>query len=357
MVPIGEIYDAGFDPGLFPQLLQKVAREFGASSAFIAWLDDERQSGFQAQVGNDPEWIAAYASTYAPHDILLPHLLKIDEGECDTVHALLQLPDVRSSIFFREYLEPQGIIDNLAATLVRRPGINAHLSLLRKAPAPPFTAADKAAMKALIPHLKRAVFIQARLIRDACVAQGYRQTVPELSGHILQLTKDRKIVEIDPELAALTGMRTGDTVRGSPFANAVLAAIVQGVPVAVEVTGGSGDRARLLCEARQVVRDRFSDIVSGATASFTVHVANIDQPRQIAYAAMADLYRLTPMETRVLRDAVDHADLTRIGFRLGMAAATARTHLHRIYAKTETGGFPGLASLAHRFAMAGNRSF
>jgi DNA-binding CsgD family transcriptional regulator len=356
MVPIGEIYDAGFDPGLFPQLLEKLVRAFGASSAFIAWVDDERQSGFQAQFGNDPEWIGAYMSTYAQHDILLPYLLKIEEGQCGTVHGILQRPDVRASIFYREYLEPQGIVDNLAATLVRRPGINGHLSLLRKAPSPPFDPSEAAAMRALIPHLKRAIFIQARLIRDASLAQGYRQTAPALSGHILQLAKDKRIVEIDPELAALTGLRVGDVLRGSAFANAVLAAIVQRVPVAVEVIGGAGERARLLCEAREVLRDRFSDIVAGATAAFTVHVSNVDQPRQIAYAAMADLYRLTPTETRVLRDAVDHADLTQIGVRLGMAAATARTHLHRIYAKTETGGFPGLASLAHRFAMAGNRT-
>jgi DNA-binding CsgD family transcriptional regulator len=51
----------------------------------------------------------------------------------------------------------------------------------------------------------------------------------------------------------------------------------------------------------------------------------------------------------VLRDAIEHGDLAGIGDRLGMARATARTHLHRIYDKTQTRSFAGLSNLAHRF--------
>lgn len=353
MTAISEIYDAAFDPALFPQLLQKMTVAFGANSAFIAWIDQERDAGFQAEFGNDPAWIAAYMDRYQQHDILLPDLMALQEGECATAHARLQTPEVRESVFYREYLAPQGIVDNLAAILIKRPGFSAHLALLRTEPAPPFNEDNRARMRELMPHLARAVFIQSRLLRDASIAQGYRQSATNLSGYILQLSDDRKVLEIDAGLTRRVGLRVGEPVHGTGFAAVIAEAIERQQPCATEVQDETGAPIRLLCEAQRQVRDRFSDLVAGPGAAYVIHVTLINQPRQIAFPAITTLYGLTPMEARVLRDAVEHGDLTGIGERLGMARATARAHLHRIYAKTETGGFAALASLAHRFAMAG----
>ncbi len=353
MVLIGEIYDAGFDPGRFPALLERLTSHFSASSAFLGWVDEERDAGFQAQFGNDPAWMASYAETYHQHDVLLPHLLKLGEGDIATAHPLLQQPEIREGVFYREYLAPQAIVDNMAAVLVRRPGISAHLSLLRKGDVEPFGDSEIAAMREILPHLTRAVFVQSRLIRDSGLAQGYRQASSVLSGYLLQLSDDHVVVEMDADLGPLVGLRIGEGLRRTPFADAVRGAITDGQPQAVELQREQGGPLRLLCEARPVPRDRFADLVSGSAAAFIVHIAPVDQPRQIAWPAMAALYRLTPTEARVLQDAVEHSDLASIGTRLGMARATARAHLHRIYGKTDTGGFAGLTRLAHRFAMAG----
>ncbi|MGB3378160.1 helix-turn-helix transcriptional regulator [Allopontixanthobacter sediminis] len=355
MVTVSEIYDAAFDAALFPELLQRIAGAFDASSSFIAWVDQDRGAGFQAEHGNDPAWIARYTEIYHQHDVLMPYLLSYNEGDCKTVHALLQQPEIRSSKFYREYLAPHHVVDNMAAILVRRAGFSAHLTLLRKVPAPPFNAGELAQMETLMPHLKRAVFIQSRLIRDAGAARAYRQSASCLSGYLLQLTEDRHVVEIDAEVGRIVGLRIGDLVADTIFGKTVIAALAGDQPCAVEVRSPDGTPFKLLCEARKLVRDRFSDLVSGPCTEHTVHITIIDQPLQIAYGAMADMYRLTPTETRVLSDAVEKGDLTGIGERLGMARATTRAHLHRIYSKTGTNGFPRLASLAHRFAMAGEK--
>ena len=354
MVTVSEIYDAAFDSTLFPKLLQNIAASFDASSAFIGWIDEDRGTGFQSEYGNDPGWMALYAETYHEHDVLMPYLLQSKEGDCITVHQFLQLPEIRSSKFYVEYLAPAQIVDNMAAILVRRDGVSAHLSLLRKKPAPPFDSDEQGRMATLMPHLTRAMYIQSRLIRDADAALAYRQSASGLSGYLLQLTADRFVVEIDADIGTILGLRVGDLVADTLFAKAVIAAIKVGQPCAVEVQSQDGTSIKLLCEARKIARNRFSDLVSGVAIEHSVHITIIDQPMQIAYPAMAEMYRLTPMETRVLRDAVDHGDLTGIGDRLGMARATARAHLHRIYSKTGTNGFPRLASLAHRFAMAGH---
>ena len=61
--------------------------------------------------------------------------------------------------------------------------------------------------------------------------------------------------------------------------------------------------------------------------------------------------RLTAGEARVLKDVLSHADITATHDRLGIARATVRSHLHRIYAKTGTSGFPDLCRFTQRFIM------
>ena len=67
MFAIEEIYDAAFDRGRFPALIERLCRAFGAQSGFIGW-SDERDAGFQAQFGGDPIWLQRYVETYAYAD-------------------------------------------------------------------------------------------------------------------------------------------------------------------------------------------------------------------------------------------------------------------------------------------------
>ncbi|WP_286772055.1 hypothetical protein, partial [Sphingomonas sp. 66-10] len=148
MFPIEEIYDAAFDRARFPALVQRLVEAFGAQSGFIGWSDTDRDAGFQAQYGNDPKWLQSYVQTYAAHDILRPHLHAVPEGEATTVWPLLQQPDIQQSIFYRDYLAPQGVVDNMAVNLIKRPGIVAHIAMLRYAPAERFSEEECARMNA-----------------------------------------------------------------------------------------------------------------------------------------------------------------------------------------------------------------
>ena len=349
MIGLSEIYDAAFDRRRFPAMLEQLALALGAQAAFVAWTDADLDVGFQAQFGNDPAWLQRYVDTYAQHDILRPLLQDVPEGQCAAVFAHLQRPEIRESLFYREYLAPQGIVDNLAVNLIKRPGIMAHIALLRMAPAGPFDTDDCDRLLALVPHLRRAIYIQSHLARAADHVAGLKAAGGATCAGLL-LDADRRVIEIDPSLGSLLGLRPGDPLGHGVFAVAVTGAIQDRTPIAVAVAAGQ-DRVPLLCEARALEQQRFGDLASGPTASHVVYITRLDQPRPIAFDALATLYRLTPTELKVLRDALDHGDLAGIGRRLGMAAPTARTHLHRIYEKTATRSFAGLSNLAHRFGQ------
>ncbi len=302
-----------------------MASAFGADTAFIGWIDQERAGDFEAEFGNDPEWIAAYQAKYVG-DILLPHLMALQEsGNAPRCARGSRRRRCAESIFYREYLAPQGIIDNLAAILIKRPGFSAHLALLRKSPALPFRPAECARMQTLMPHLTRAIFIQGRLLRDAGIAQGYRaRTPPAFSGYVLRLSDDRRVVEIDAGLARVVGLQVAAALRGTRFAEAVAAAVDR-QPCAAEVLDEAGAPVRLFCEGggRRAI-GRFSDLVAGPGRGLcrSRHADRSAAPDRVS----GDRRALWPdsMEARVLRDAVEHGDLTGIGERLGMARATMR---------------------------------
>lgn len=352
MIAIEEIYDAAFDRARFPALVERLVHAFGAQAGFIGWADTVREAGFQAEYGNDPAWLARYVETYREHDILMPMLQAVPEGQCDTVWRYLQQPEIRASRFYREYLAPQEIVDNLALVLIRRDGMIANLALLRRGPdVAAFSPAECDAMLALAPHLRRAAFVQSQLVHAVDHLAGVRALDGIGASAILLTDADRVVIDADPMLHTALGLRPGHGIGDRALDAAVMAAIGTGEPVAIELPGdGEGTPLRLLIQARGLAHARFGELTAGRAPTHAVHVAFLDRPRQIAFEAIGILYRLTPTELRVLRDAIEHGDLSGIGDRLGMAPATARTHLHRIYEKTGAGNFSRLSNLAHRFA-------
>lgn len=351
MFPIEEIYDAAFDRARFPALVQRLVEAFGAQSGFIGWSDTDRDAGFQAQYGNDPQWLQSYVQTYAVHDILRPHLHAVPEGECTTVWPLLQQPDIQQSIFYREYLAPQGVVDNMAVNLIKRPGIVAHIAMLRYAPAERFSEEECARMNALVPHLRRAIYIQSHLVRAADHAASGQAFAGGANSALLMLSSDRVLLEADASLVQLLRLRIGEPINDGQIGSAVARAIESGEPIAIELpaTDEEAQAVRLLLEVRPLDMNRFGDLAGEASAAHAVHVTRVDQTRVIAFDALGSFFGLTATELRVLRDAITQGDIASVGDRLGMARATARTHLHRIYEKTGTGGFAGLSNLAHRF--------
>jgi DNA-binding CsgD family transcriptional regulator/PAS domain-containing protein len=345
--PIQTIYDAALDDRQFPRLLEAIGAHLGAQSGFLAWGNTATGAHFQAQFGNDPAYLQAYVETYAAHDVLRPILADTPEGEPALAYPWLQTPEIRETRFYREYIAPQGIVDNLAVNLVKREDMFATIALLRLHDAPPFDAEDVARMRELVPHLRRAATLTSYRIHQADLIQAYRQTAHGARDALVLLDGQGRILDLGPEIAALTGLASIDAAARSPFAKALAGTIATEAPVLHMLESGM----RLLLVARPVSSNPFGHLSKGAGAAYAVSVTALDRRWGLAYAAIAEAHGLTPGEARVLEDVLTHGDMTDTPTRLGIARATARSHLHRIYAKTGTSGFPDLCLFAHRFLL------
>lgn len=352
MIEIHEIYDAAFDRSRFADLLRRLVEALDAKSGFIGWADQDSGAGFQVQFGNDPEFLQRYVETYRSHDVMLPILHGFPEGVATAAYPYLQQPEIQASIFYREYLEPQGIVDNLAVNLIKRPGIVATLAIIRTEPSTPFSKDDIAKLADLIPHLRRAVFLQSHVIRQSNLVRGYRQAARSSRGGLILLDEGQRLLDIDPEIETLTGLRVGEAVDRTGVGKTIAAAIRNRAPQLAEV-GNENGVIRLLCHAQSIERDPYGDLADGPGVAFAVHVTRLDQELPVAFGLVGSTYGLTPTEQRVLEDAFAYGETVGLGERLGMARGTTRTHLHRIYEKTATRGFADLCLLVSRFILRG----
>ena len=344
------IYDAAFDRASFQRVLEQLRVEFDAGKAFIAWNDLERDADFRAQSGGDPVWERRYAEHYWQHDVLRPLLFDLPTGQPAAVHHILARPEVQDSMFYREFLAPQRIVDNLAVNLIKRPGMNAHLSLIRDGDSAPFSDGDLARMAELVPHLTRAVVIQSRLVGAENIAESHRQIARGARARMILLSERLEVMDIDPELAAWIAPRAGPGPVRLPFLEDLRASMKSGEPLLLRIGQDGGEEQVLMCEAQPLERDGFAGLTGSPQAAWAVHVTEVARPLHLAYGAIRQLYGLTATERQVLEHAVESGDPRHVDERMGIGRATVRTHLHRIYQKTGTTGFGDLSRLAHRFA-------
>jgi len=349
--PVESIYDAAADERLFPDLLRRIVDHFGAQSGFLGWMGGASGAGFQAEYGNDPAYLKSYVETYAPLDILRPALMETPEGEPRPARPLLQSPEVQESRFYREYIAPQRIVDNLATNLIKRDGMFATIAILRTGDVAPFDTDDINAMRTLVPHLRRAVYLSSHRIGQADLISAYREAAEGARDGLVLLGDDGRILDLGPEIGRLTGFRSIEAAARSAFARALARAAHDGKPILHEFIF-DGRKVRLLLAARSLSRNRYGDLGAGPGPAHAVSVTEVDRRWGLAYDAIATAHELTPGETRVLQDVLTHGEMIGTADRLGIARATARSHLHRIYAKTQTSGFPDLCLFAHRFIVA-----
>jgi DNA-binding CsgD family transcriptional regulator len=97
-----------------------------------------------------------------------------------------------------------------------------------------------------------------------------------------------------------------------------------------------------------VYKVRRKDQLCGRAAALFVHKAALETPSPPH--AIAEAYRLTAMELRVLLAIVEVGGVPEVAEALGVAESTIKTHLGRIFAKTNLSRQADLVKLVAGFA-------
>jgi DNA-binding CsgD family transcriptional regulator len=166
------------------------------------------------------------------------------------------------------------------------------------------------------------------------------------SGHVLLergdvLRKvDAKIIANDPE---------ADKVLRSVFLAAASGdGAIGGLGTAVPLKTAQDERYVAHVLPLTAGARRLAGVTYSAVAAVFVRKAGIDLPHPVE--AIADAYKLTPAELRVLLGIVQIGGVPEVAAAFGIAATTVRTHVTRLFEKTGTSRQADLVKLVAGYA-------
>lgn len=348
---IGDIYDVALDPALWPHVLEGSAGFVGGTASALFLKDSVRKTHNTIHAwGYDPDYTRIYIEKYGQFDPFATAQIFFDIGEPISLADIMPHSEHRKSRFYKEWVQPQHWIDAIAATLERSATTYAAFSVIRHENDGIVDEKARRRMKLIVPHVRRAVLIGKIIDLHKVEAAALADTLDGLATAIFLADASGRIIHANAaghamlaEGAVVRGSRgklvAADAVAGRALHDILMNAesgdaAIGTTGIAVPLSSRDGERyvahvLPLTCGAR-----RKAGIAYSVVAAVFVHKAAIDLPHPLE--AIASTFKLTPAEMRVLLMVVQLGGVPDIAPVLGVSEETVKTHLKRVFSKTNT---------------------
>jgi DNA-binding CsgD family transcriptional regulator/PAS domain-containing protein len=362
---VGNIYDAALDPALWPRALEKTAEFVGGAAAGLFARDVARKTGNVCHAaGTDPSYGPPYFETYIHLDPLGTAYQVLDVGNVYSSSTLVPRPEFIESRFYQEWVRPQGWADKVFVTLEKSGTSRAHLSVFRRERDSLADEDARGRLQIVVPHLRRAVLVGKAMDQKSAEAAAFADTLDGISAGMFLVDAGGRMVHANASGRAMLDERCVLRAGGGKVAaigddadrefNHVLAlagggdAAVGAKGISMPLKGRDGENyvahmLPLTSGARRRAGTSYA-----AVAALFVRKAELDAPS--TPEAIARLYKLTPTELRVLLAVVQVGGVPEVADELGIGEATVKTHLHRLFGKTDTKRQSDLVKLVAGFA-------
>jgi DNA-binding CsgD family transcriptional regulator/PAS domain-containing protein len=258
------------------------------------------------------------------------------------------LDELLESRFYQQILKPHGLQDIMWFPALRTGNRMASLHASRTESEPYYQPLDLNLFRLLSPHVCRALTISDALDIRALRSDMLEKTLDMLAVGVFLTARDGRVVYLNQ--AAERQIKAGNAIRIvgnriSPTDAAARAALSQAIDVASrddsETIGcslaipdveGAGYIATLL----PVDRGQRAGILAPFAASVAVFMKDPADAPMMPGEAFARLYKLTGGELRVLMSLAQGLGGKEAADLLGIGEPTMRSHLQRIFAKTNT---------------------
>ena len=348
---IGDIYDASLDPELWPSVLDEIAGFLTSSLVNFFSQDSVTKAANVYYVhGIAPTYLQAYFDTYVSINPMFPATLFFEVGNVVSQDEIIPRSELNQTRFFREWLQPQGWVDAMAAVLEKSATSCAVVAVGRHEREGMIDHEAKRRMGLIVPHLRRALLIgkvidlhkvEAAALADTLdglaaamflVDAGGRIVHANAAGHVM-LNEASVVRAVSGKFAAADA--AADRALHDIFMNAEGGDAAVGMSgIAVPLSSRNGDRYVAHVLPLTSGARRQAGVAYAAVAAVFVRKAALDLPHPLEVIAAS--FKLTPAEMRVLMMIVQLSGVGEVAPVLGLSEATVKTHLQRIFAKTET---------------------
>jgi DNA-binding CsgD family transcriptional regulator len=363
---IGDTYDAALDSTRWVDVLRKTRAFIGGWAVALSWKDAvAKNGGSYFDEGNlVPPYRQLYFDKYVKLDPCTTGQFFAEIGEPIATADLIPYKEFLQTRFYKEWVRPQGLVDGAMAVLDKSVTNFSFLALFRHQQDGLFDNEARRRMRLVVPHFRRAVLIgrvidlkkaEAASLADALngISAGMflvdargRIVHANVAGHVMLNAVD--VLRADGGRLAVNDPQS-DQVLADTFAtagNGDAAIGIKGIAVSLVARDGERYVAHVL-PLTSGARRRTGTSYAAVAALFVHKVAlNTPSPPE----AIAKAYKLTPMELRVLLAIVEVGGVPEVAEALGIAESTVKTHLGRIYGKTDIGRQADLVKLVAGFS-------
>jgi DNA-binding CsgD family transcriptional regulator len=357
---VEDIYDSTLEPGLTRHTLERIAEFAGAEAAALVVKDATSDLQCSRSVGISDCFAKSYLDTYGQFDPT--HAIRFfNTGELYSTADWLPIEDFHRTRFYNEWSRPQHLADAACVLLDKSADGFAYFGLLTdKLVDQPL----RARLAPFVPHLLRAVLIGQVLKQQSRLTLPIEHTLDELkaatflldgAGHITHTNESARAILCRRDfLRAEHGkLVAADAKLNRILRDAVAAAVLGDVATkseSITLPFAAHDGERFVGHLLPLTagRRRRTGIAYDATAVLFVTKASLDAPA--AVDIVKKVFKLTPAELRVLLAVVELGCVSNTARHLDIAESTVKTHLGRIFAKTDTRRQTELVKLVAAFS-------
>ena len=348
---ISDIYDCALHPEGWNLVLTRVSALMDAAYATISLADIPHANPVMAAHSPwDPEMLRILNEEYGAEGV--PGLRDVIFGDLDLPQSTMNQmseDEFRQSRFYREWVQPQNLRDACVTKFAQTGNRLGVLGVITRASRDIVNADERRFMQLLSPHFRRAALIGDLLDQTRITAHLYRQTLAALatpviltdrSGRLLFAnTRAEELMRGEQVVRSVKGVVTGASAMGTKaLTDAIARASANdislggrgiGIPLGGDPSGPTV--AYVLPLTRGTLRA--GSFENAAVAIFLSSGAAANLPPA---SLLVTLFDLTQAEARVMISLGSGISRSESAVSLGMSENTLKTHLARVFAKTET---------------------
>lgn len=343
---IGEVYECALEPSRWNHVIGQIAAAVDASAGVVALHDLKADHGVRMFSNGFPSPILQlYGTRLSTQNPIAQAAATRMEGQIDTLSTMFRDDTWERSAINRYMLRPLGLRHLLGMAVLRSQQRGVWLGTFRQTRRGDFGPAEIELFQLLAPHITRVMRISDMLDLQAVAVGRLVGVLDRLSAGVFLLDSSGAVVHFNEaaqlliEKTGLLHLLRGRLVATSPAAAQRLAAAVQAAlsdefdaqPTQSAIALGDGALGETAVATILPLRGAHASGLDAAAAVFVQHASFAPD---ISLDAFGALYGLTPAELRVLRELMTASTLSEAAASLGIAYATAKTHLEKIFEKT-----------------------
>jgi len=345
------IYDAATDSRRWPNFLEEMKKVFTAKAAVWAESDLNGQNGkICHSSGIDYEFISSYEQRYAQRNPWLYSHQRYSAGQVGRGEDIIGSEELVKTEFYERWLFPQGLHYRLCAVVGVVNGRVFYISVLRSREAGSFEDQYLQIMKTLIPHLQKATQRGEYLWRLAIMFDVF----DDLPFAVMAVNKQGRLLFSNRSAEVLLRIDDGVNRREGKICisgqnnTTRFAELIRNMAsgtIRQEHGNKLGNALMVRRQGKQLplwvvvspLGRRLRRVIGQEDQVAIIFVVSPERLGNISEVTLRTLFGLTLKEQKLAKLIIEGYRLDEAATHLNISVNTARTHMKRIYAKTDTG--------------------